>query len=406
MDLGEVIRIAIRALARNKMRTVLTMLGIIIGVGAVICTVAIGEGASDQVQQQIQSLGDNIIFISAGSVNKGGVHMGSQATKTLTVEDAKAILAEVPFIKWASPSAGYGGQVVYGNNNWFTHMSGVNSDYLKIRHWALASGSVFSDRDVDAASNVCILGQTVVKNLFDANEDPVGKTIRIANLPFQVVGVLATKGSSPFGGDEDDTIMLPYTTVQKKLAGITWIHFMMLSADSMDDIQPAEDQITALLRQRHHLRPNEENDFIIRSPTDFAQAQAQSGQVMTLLLASIASVSLLVGGIGIMNIMLVSVTERTREIGVRMAVGATESDVQRQFLSEAVVLSLLGGTIGIVVGIFGSIFIPRLLRWPTLISPSSIVIAVVFSAAVGIFFGYYPARRAARLDPIEALRYE
>ena len=406
MDLGEVIRIAIRALARNKMRTVLTMLGIIIGVGAVICTVAIGEGASDQVQQQIQSLGDNIIFISAGSVNKGGVHMGSQATKTLTVEDAKAILAEVPFIKWASPSAGYGGQVVYGNNNWFTHMSGVNSDYLKIRHWALASGSVFSDRDVDAASNVCILGQTVVKNLFDANEDPVGKTIRIANLPFQVVGVLATKGSSPFGGDEDDTIMLPYTTVQKKLAGITWIHFMMLSADSMDDIQPAEDQIAALLRQRHHLRPNEENDFIIRSPTDFAQAQAQSGQVMTLLLASIASVSLLVGGIGIMNIMLVSVTERTREIGVRMAVGATESDVQRQFLSEAVVLSLLGGTIGIVVGIFGSIFIPRLLRWPTLISPSSILIAVVFSAAVGIFFGYYPARRAARLDPIEALRYE
>ena len=406
MDLGEVIRIAIRALARNKMRTVLTMLGIIIGVGAVICTVAIGEGASDQVQQQIQSLGDNIIFISAGSVNKGGVHMGSQATKTLTVEDAKAIVAEVPFIKWASPSVGYGGQVVYGSNNWFTHMSGVNPDYLKIRHWALASGSVFTERDVDAASNVCLLGQTVVKNLFDPNEDPVGKTIRIANLPFQVVGVLATKGSSPFGGDEDDTIMLPYTTVQKKLAGITWIHFMMLSADSMEDIQPAEDQITALLRQRHHLRPNEDNDFIIRSPTDFAQAQAQSGQVMTLLLASIASVSLLVGGIGIMNIMLVSVTERTREIGVRMAVGATESDVQRQFLSEAVVLSLLGGSIGIVVGIFGSIFIPRLLRWPTLISPSSIVIAVVFSAAVGIFFGYYPARRAARLDPIEALRYE
>ena len=406
MDLSEVIRIAMRALARNKMRTILTMLGIIIGVGAVICTVAIGEGASDQVQQQIQSLGDNVIFVSAGSISKGGVHMGSQATKTLTVGDAKAIVAEIPFIKWVAPSVGYGGQIVSENKNWFTRMSGSTPDYLKIRHWALAAGSVFSDRDVDAASNVCLLGQTVVKNLFDTNEDPVGKTVRIASLPFQVLGVLAAKGSSPYGGDEDDTIILPYTTVQKKLSGINWIQSMMMSADSMEDIQPAEDQITALLRQRHHLRPNEENDFIIRSPTDMAQAQAKSGQVMTLLLASIASVSLLVGGIGIMNIMLVSVTERTREIGVRMAVGATESDVQRQFLSEAMVLSSLGGSVGIVAGILFSTLVARAFQWPTLISPSSIVVAVVFSAAVGIFFGYYPARRAARLDPIEALRYE
>ncbi|MGH9727879.1 MAG: ABC transporter permease [Candidatus Acidiferrales bacterium] len=406
MDVHEILRVSMRALARNKMRTVLTMLGIIIGVGAVICTVAIGQGASNQVQDQIKSLGDNIIFISAGSINKGGVHMGSQATKTLTESDAKAILAEVPFIKWVSPSVGYGAQVVYEGNNWYTHASGVSPDYLKIRHWALAAGSVFNQRDVDVASNVCILGQTVVKNLFAPSDDPVGKTVRIANLPFQVVGVLATKGSSPFGGDEDDTILMPYTTVQKKLSGINWIHFMMLSADSMDDIQPAENQITPLLRERHHLRPTEENDFIIRSPTDFAQAQAQSGQVMTILLASIASVSLLVGGIGIMNIMLVSVTERTREIGVRMAVGATESDVQGQFLSEAIVLSLLGGSIGIVAGVAGSLIIARALHWPTLVSPSSIVIAVFFSAAVGIFFGYYPARRAAHLDPIEALRYE
>ena len=406
MEIGEVVRVSLRALTRNKMRTVLTMLGIIIGVGAVICTVAIGEGASNQVQQQILSLGDNIIFVAAGSVNKGGVHMGSQATKTLTVADGNAILAEVPFIKWVSPSVGYGGQVVYGSNNWFTHISGVSPDYLKIRHWALAEGSVFTQRDVDVAANVCMLGQTVVKNLFASNDDPVGKTIRIANLSFQVIGVLAAKGSSPFGGDEDDVIMAPYTTVQKKLAGISWINFMMMSADSAADIQPAQDQITALLRQRHHLRPNQANDFIIRSPTDFAQAQAQSGHVMTLLLASIASVSLLVGGIGIMNIMLVSVTERTREIGVRMAVGATESDVQGQFLSEAVVLSLLGGSVGIIAGILGSIFVARALHWPTLVSPSSIVIAVIFSAAVGIFFGYYPARRAAHLDPIEALRYE
>ncbi|MHB8754405.1 MAG: ABC transporter permease [Candidatus Acidiferrales bacterium] len=406
MEIGEILRVSMRALARNKMRTVLTMLGIIIGVGAVICTVAIGQGATNQVQDQIKSLGDNIIFIAAGSVNKGGVHMGSEATKTLTEADAKAILAEVPFIKWISPSVGYGAQLVYGSNNWFTHMSGVSPDYLKIRHWALAEGSIFSQRDVDASSNVCMLGQTVVKNLFAPNEDPVGKTIRIANLPFQVIGVLAAKGSSPFGGDEDDIVMAPYTTVQKKLAGISWIHFMMMSADSAADIQPAEDQISALLRQRHHLRANEGNDFIMRSPTDFAQAQAQSGHVMTLLLASIASVSLLVGGIGIMNIMLVSVTERTREIGVRMAVGATESDVQGQFLSEAVVLSLLGGSIGIIAGVAGSLIIARALHWPTLVSPSSIVIAVFFSAAVGIFFGYYPARRAAHLDPIEALRYE
>ncbi|MHB8412897.1 MAG: ABC transporter permease [Candidatus Acidiferrales bacterium] len=406
MEIGEILRVSMRALARNKMRTVLTMLGIIIGVGAVICTVAIGQGATNQVQDQIKSLGDNIIFIAAGSVNKGGVHMGSEATKTLTEADAKAILAEVPFIKWISPSVGYGAQLVYGSNNWFTHINGVSPDYLKIRHWALVEGSIFSQRDVDASSNVCLLGQTVVKNLFAPNDDPVGKTIRISNLPFQVIGVLATKGSSPFGGDEDDVVLAPYTTVQKKLAGISWIHFMMMSADSTADIQPAEDQITALLRQRHHLRANEDNDFIIRSPTDFAQAQAQSGHVMTLLLASIASVSLLVGGIGIMNIMLVSVTERTREIGVRMAVGATESDVQGQFLSEAVVLSLLGGSIGIIAGICGSLIIARALHWPTLVSPSSIVIAVFFSAAVGIFFGYYPARRAAHLDPIEALRYE
>ncbi|HLW81550.1 MAG TPA: ABC transporter permease [Candidatus Acidoferrales bacterium] len=406
MEMGEVIRVSLRALARNKMRTVLTMLGIIIGVGAVICTVAIGQGASNQVQQQIQSLGDNMIFISAGSINKGGVHMGSQATKTLTAADGQAIVAEVPFIKWESPVVGYSAQIVYGGNNWFTHTNGVNPEYIKIRHWNMAAGSFFSKMDVDVASNVCVLGQTVVKNLFSATDDPVGKTVRINNMPFRVIGVLAAKGSSPFGQDEDDIVMMPYTTVQKKLEGINWIHFMMLSADSMDDIQPAEDQISALLRQRHHLRTNEENDFIIRSPTDFTQARVHASNVMTVLLASIASVSLLVGGIGIMNIMLVSVTERTREIGVRMAIGATESDVQRQFLSEAMVLSLIGGMVGIVAGVLGSDAVSRLFQWPTLVSPFSILIAAVFSGAVGIFFGYYPARRAAQLDPIEALRYE
>ena len=406
MEIGEVVRVSLRALARNKMRTILTMLGIIIGVGAVICTVAIGEGAAEQVQEQIKSLGDNIIFVSAGSVKTGGVHMGSQATKTLTADDGKAVLAEVPFVKWASPSVGYSAQIVYGSNNWYTHLSGVNPDYIKIRHWPLAAGSMFSTMDVDVAANVCLLGQTVQKSLFKPSDDPVGKTIRVSNLPFRVIGILAAKGSSPFGGDEDDIIMMPYTTIQKKLSGISWIHFMMISADSTEDIQPAEDQITAILRQRHHLRPNEDDDFIIRSPTDFTEAQTHASNVMTVLLASIASVSLLVGGIGIMNIMLVSVTERTREIGVRMAIGATESDVQRQFLSEAMVLSFLGGLVGIVTGIFSSVAVSRVFQWPTLVSPASIIIAAAFSAAVGVFFGYYPARRAAQLDPIEALRYE
>jgi putative ABC transport system permease protein len=406
MEIGEVIRVSLRALARNKMRTVLTMLGIIIGVGAVICTVAIGQGAAKQVQEQIQSLGDNIVFISAGSIKTSGVHLGSEATKSLTAADGQAILQEVPFVKWVSPSVGYSAQIVYGGNNWYTRVNGVNPDYVKIRHWPLASGSMFSKMDDDDAADICILGQTVVKSLFSPSEDPVGKTVRISNLPFRVIGVLAAKGSSPFGGDEDDVIIMPYTTVQKKLSGISWIQFMMLSADSQDDIQPAEDQISAILRQRHHLRPTEDDDFIIRSPTDFMQAQTHASNVMTVLLASIASVSLLVGGIGIMNIMLVSVTERTREIGVRMAIGATESDVQRQFLSEAMVLSLLGGLVGIVLGIFGSITVSDLFQWATLVSPASIIIAAAFSAGVGVFFGYYPAKRAAQLDPIEALRYE
>ncbi|MGB6875955.1 MAG: ABC transporter permease [Candidatus Acidiferrales bacterium] len=406
MEIGEVLRVSLRALARNKMRTILTMLGIIIGVGAVICTVAIGQGAAKQVQDQIASLGDNIIFISAGSIKTSGVHLGSQATKSLTAEDGKAILAQVPFIKWVSPSVGYSAQIVYGANNWYTRVNGVNPDYIKIRHWPLAAGGMFSTMDVDDASDICLLGETVEKSLFSPSDDPVGQTIRISNLPFRVIGILATKGSSPFGGDEDDVIIMPFTTVQKKLSGISWIQFMMASADSANDIQPAEDQVAAILRQRHHLRPNEDDDFIIRSPTDFTQAQTHASNVMTVLLASIASVSLLVGGIGIMNIMLVSVTERTREIGVRMAIGATESDVQRQFLSEAMVLSLLGGLVGIVLGVFSSVAVSDLFHWVTLVSPASIVIAAAFSAAVGIFFGYYPARRAAQLDPIEALRYE
>ncbi len=405
MDLNSIVRVALRALLRNKMRSALTMLGIIIGVGAVISTVAIGQGASRQVQEQISSLGDNLIFIAAGSVNRGGVQMGSSATKTLTVADAQAIQQQIPTVKDVSPGVGAGGQAIYGGQNWFTQIRGVSPEYLSIRKWPLAEGSLFSSRDVEAASNVCLLGQTVVSNLF-GNEDPVGKTIRVQNLPFTVIGVLSPKGASTFGQDEDDTILMPYTTVQKKLAGIDWLQYIMCSADSRDDVATSEQQIAGLLRERHRLRPDEDDDFIIRSAQALAEAQAQSSQVMTMLLASIASVSLLVGGIGIMNIMLVSVTERTREIGVRIAIGATEEDVQFQFLSEALALSLAGGAVGVLAGVAGSSLVSHMLKWPTSIPFISIVIAVLFSAAVGIFFGYYPARKAARLNPIEALRFE
>lgn len=405
MDPMAVLRVALRALARNKMRTALTMLGIIIGVGAVICTVAIGVGASNQVAAQIRNLGENMIFIQAGSVSSRGVHMGSQATKTLTVDDAKA-LKEIPFIKAITPGVGSAAQVVYQDQNWYTSIRGNGVSYFKIANWPVEAGSPFSSHDVQAADTVCVLGATVVQNLFTDGESPVGKTIRVNNMPFRVLGVLQRKGQTPWGQDQDDTIIIPYTTVQKKLAGINWLQYVMVSATSVDTIPAAEQQIETLLRQRHRLRPNEDDDFIIRSTEDIAKAQAQSSRIMTLLLASIASVSLLVGGIGIMNIMLVSVTERTREIGVRMAVGATEQDVQRQFLSEAMVLSLIGGIVGILFGVIGSRIVSNMLRWPTSIPTDAVVIAVFFSAAVGIFFGYYPARKAASLDPIDALRYE
>ncbi len=405
MELAPIIRVAMRALVRNKMRSALTILGIIIGVGAVICTVAIGEGASRQVQEQIRNLGDNLLFISAGSVNRGGVRMGAAATKTLTLADAKAIQDQIDLVKAVSPGVGTGVQVVHEGENWFTQARGVGPDYLSIRRWPVAEGSNLSVRDVDSASNVCLLGRTVVQNVF-GNQDPVGQTVRVGNLPFTVIGVLEPKGQSPFGQDEDDTVLMPYTTVQKKLSGIDWLQYIMCSATSQDVIPVAEKQIGALLRERHRLRANEEDDFIIRSSDALAQAQAQSSRVMTLLLASIASVSLLVGGIGIMNIMLVSVTERTREIGVRMAIGATEQDVERQFLSEAIVLSLAGGAVGVLLGVVGSKVVTDMMRWPTSIPPEAILIAVLFSAIIGVVFGYYPARKAARMDPIEALRYE
>ncbi|HTR47936.1 MAG TPA: ABC transporter permease [Verrucomicrobiae bacterium] len=405
MNPREVVRVALRALARNKLRTILTMLGIIIGVAAVICTVAIGQGASEQVQQQIASLGTNVIMVFSGSVNTSGVRMGSGATKTLTADDAMAVLAHVPGVVAVSPMLGSSVQAVNGNQNWLTRTNGASQDFPQIRNWPVVSGSFFSQRDVDMATNVCVIGKTVQSQLF-GDQDPVGQMIRVQNLPFRILGVLQEKGQSSNGQDQDDIMFMPYTTVQKKISGISWIQMMMVATASQDVNPSVQSGISALLRQRHHLRTGEDDDFIIRNPSEMAQTAAATATTMTLLLGTVGAVSLVVGGIGIMNIMLVSVTERTREIGVRMAVGATEANVKWQFLSEALVLSSLGGIIGIIVGMGFSALISNSLGWPTLVSKLSIVVAVVFSALVGVSFGFYPAVKAAQLNPIEALRYE
>ena len=398
-------RLALRALARNKMRSALTMLGIIIGVGAVIAVVSIGQGAQYLVQQGIQAMGTNAVFIAAGSNRAGGVRQGYGGVKTLTVDDMNAILKEIPLIQQAAPALSSRQQVVYGNQNWNTSITGTTPNYFEIRTWPVQAGSAFSDEEVDIAANVCVLGTTVEKILF-VDENPIGKTIRIGNLPFRVDGVLESKGQNVTGQDQDDVIFAPYTTVQRKISGITWLQFIAASAVSQEASVAAVAPITSLLRERHRIRAGDDDDFLIRTQADIADLQNQTQATMTYLLGGIASVSLLVGGIGIMNIMLVSVTERTREIGVRMAVGATEDDVRHQFLVEAVTLSMMGGFIGIIFGLMGSALISNFLSWPTLISGKAIIAAVIFSAAVGIFFGYYPAHKAAQLDPIEALRYE
>ena len=405
MDLLAILKIAVRALTRNKMRSLLTMLGIVIGVGAVIATVGLGQGAQQQVQNQIASMGTDMLFISAGSVNKGGIRLGGGATKTLVYDDMKAIEQQVPTVAEAAPVSGSSVQVVADNQNWSTRITGTEPQYFDIRNWAFAQGGNFTQDDVNRASNVVVLGATVQQNLFGTS-DPTGTTVRIGNLPFQVVGVLQAKGQSGIGQDQDDGVFVPITTLQKKITGQDWLQSIMVSATSQDASYAAQGQITALLRDRHRIRPGQDDDFSVRNLADVAQLADESSKVMTLLLASIAGVSLIVGGIGIMNIMLVSVTERTREIGIRIAIGATESDVLRQFLSESLVLSSAGGLMGILFGVVSSITITKVLGWSILISPMAVGAAVVFSMAVGIFFGFYPARKAAMLDPIEALRFE
>jgi putative ABC transport system permease protein len=406
MDLISILRMALRALARNKMRSGLTMLGIIIGVGAVIAMVGIGQGADQTMQQQIANLGSNMLFVSSGSRMLGGLHLGWGATKTLVREDVNAILKECPAVAAAAPGTQTTAQVVFGNDNWGTRITGSTPEYFSIRTWGFQSGTGFTDDDVVTAANVAVIGETVRKNLF-VGIDPVGQTIRIGNLPFIVVGVLVAKGQSPaMNEDQDDTIIVPLTTLQKKITGQTWLRFVMVSAKSRSGSYAAKQQIEALLRDRHRIREGDPDDFTVRNLADMADLASETSKVMTALLGSIAGICLFVGGIIIMNVMLISVTERTREIGLRMAIGATESDVQRQFLAEALLMSLAGGAVGIIFGVALSYAISAGFGWPILISTGAIVGAAAVSMAVGVFFGYYPAQKAARLDPIEALRYE
>jgi len=406
MDFASTMRMAFRALARHKLRSTLTMLGVIIGVGAVIAMMGIGQGADQQVQRQIANLGSNLLFVSSGSMNLGGLRLGWGATKTLVREDVTAMLKECPAVAAAAPGTQTSAQVVYENDNWGTRITGTTPEYFEIRTWDFQSGAAFSEDDVTNAANVAVIGETVRKNLF-ATTEAAGKTIRIGNLPFKVVGVLVAKGQSPaMNEDQDDTIIVPLTTLQKKITGQPWLRFVMVSAKSRSGSYAAQGQIEALLRDRHRIRPEQDNDFTVRNLADMADLASEASKVMTALLASIAGVCLLVGGIGIMNIQLVSVTELTREIGLRMAIGATERDVQRQFLTEAVAMSVLGGALGIAVGIVASLVIASTAGWPILVSGAAVAGAAAVAIAIGIFFGYYPAQKAARLDPIEALRYE
>jgi putative ABC transport system permease protein len=401
----EILRIAFDALLRNKMRSLLTMLGIIIGVGAVIAMVAIGQGAQVSVDAQINSLGSNILMIFPGTTTRGGVMAGAGTGTTLTEEDQQAVKEQCPAVAYVSPQIRQGVQVIYRDQNWGTVAQGGTLDFFAIRDWRLDKGDFFTDQDVRAATKVCLIGQTIVQQLF-SGEDPVGQTIRIRDIPVRVIGTLKSKGQNAMGQDQDDLIIVPYTTLQKRLMGHTHSWGFIASAVSKSQIPFAQQQITELLRMRHKLGVMDDNDFTIRNQTEIADAQSATTKIMTTLLASIASVSLIVGGIGIMNIMLVSVTERTREIGIRMSIGARKRDILTQFLMEAIVLSLLGGVVGIIFGVSGSSIVSKLAGWPTFVTVNSILLAVVFSMAVGVFFGYYPARKASLLHPIEALRYE
>jgi len=400
--------IAVRALRVNKMRALLTMLGIIIGIAAVIAMVAIGSGASKMISDQIASIGSNLLLVIPGSVTSGGLRSGSGGTPTLTYDDARAIKTECPSVANVAPTVRGSAQIVYGNQNWSTVVMGTTPEMLSVRDWPVTAGRNISQSDVDGATKNCLIGQTIAENLF-GGLDPVGKIIRIKKIPFTVIGLLDHKGQSPQGQDQDDVVYIPLRTAQRKMFGSQFpnsVGSVMVQAQGADVLKKAEEEVTALLDQRHRIGPSRERDFTVRNLSEILAVSEQSSKVMSLLLGAVASISLIVGGIGIMNIMLVSVTERTREIGIRMAIGARQRDILLQFLTEAVLLTTCGGIIGMGMGVAGAMVIAKVMEWPTLISSQAIVIAFLFSAGVGVFFGFYPARKAAGLNPIDALHYE
>jgi putative ABC transport system permease protein len=405
MRIGSTVNVAFRALRRNKLRSVLTALGIIIGVAAVITMVGIGNGAKAQVEAQIASLGENVILIFSGSTTSSGIRTGWGSAGTLKIEDAEAIRREVSGVVAVSEEIRSATQVAAGNQNWLTQVLGESADYLDIRQWQLADGASFTPQDVRSANKVCLIGRTTATQVF-GNDDPVGQVLRVKNVPFVVTGVLTPKGLSALGSDQDDVVIMPYTSAMKRVIGGTTLRNINVQVGDARQLPAAQQQIISLLRQRHNIRPGKDDDFTVRGQQEIADMATAQSKTMTVLLGAIAGVSLVVGGIGIMNIMLVSVTERTREIGVRLAVGAHGRDILTQFLIEAVALSSVGGIIGIAFGAGASRVLSVYENWPTLISLSSIIVSFLFSAAVGIFFGFYPARKAAALDPIEALRYE
>ena len=411
MNLLATIAVALRALRVNALRSGLTMLGIIIGVAAVIAMVAVGAGAQERVNAQIESLGANLLIIFNSSSRSGGARQGAGSRLSLTLDDALAIQAEIDAVALASPTVAGRTQLIFGNLNWSATTQGTTPEYFALREWEILEGRAFGPEDVRGATKVALVGQTVVENLF-IDRNPVGETIRIKKVPFEVIGVLATKGQNSFGQDQDDVVLIPISTARKRVLGTSArarpdsVSIIMVKAVSADRMKEAEEAVNNLLRERHRIGAGEDDDFRVRNLSEITNARAESQRILTLLLSAVASIALLVGGIGIMNIMLVSVTERTREIGLRMAVGARRKDILVQFLVEAVTLSLIGGFVGMVMGLGGAALIGKLAGWPVLIQPTALVVAVAFSAAVGVFFGYYPARKAARLDPIDALRYE
>jgi putative ABC transport system permease protein len=405
MKSSVLIRVAGDSIRKNKMRTLLTMLGIVIGVGAVIIMVAVGQGAQQGIANQINALGTNLLIVTAGSSNQGGVSQGAQAFNRLTVDDAEKLRSEGTLFAGVTPVVNTRTQVIGGGTNWRTTINGVSTDFQTIRDWQTQSGTFFTDTDVRGLRKVAVIGTTVAENLYPGT-DPVGSQIQIRNVPFEIVGVLAPKGQNAGGQDQDDIVVIPYTTAQSRLSGNTRIWQILVSATSPDDIAAAQAEVRSIMRESHRIAEGDEDDFTVRNQSEIASAAQGTTKIMTWLLASIAGVSLIVGGIGIMNIMLVSVTERTREIGIRMAIGARGSDVLTQFLVESIVMSVLGGAVGLAVGVGGAQLVAHFTGWSTAVPVQAVALAIGFSAAVGVFFGYYPARKAAALDPINALRYE